>query len=607
MGYLNRYLQKILLVALLWNIPSLMYGATVSHKINATSPQEGIVTISLNPAPNERIVASSVLINRAHPRVSIEKADASLPSKPLFDEHSKQTIEGYDQPVEWTIAYRLSEQNELPTSPEALSFSYLTTGTGAPTNYLVELPQTATAQTSESTYTPTAPTMPKQISTEHLWGLRSHLKQAAINGYHHTVTFLQKAKVSASGLVEKTQSLPLRLLFVFLLGLLMSLTPCIYPMIPITLGILQTSSQQSVWRNFILAFSYTCGIATTFALLGLVAAYGGAQFGSLLGNLWFVLILVLFFMYFGLSMFDLYEIRIPSFLKPKNASVKGGSFVSAFIFGAISGTVASPCVSPGLLLLLGIVAALKNAFLGFAYLFLFGCGLGTPLLILGTFSNSLSHAPRAGMWMIEIKKIFGVLLLGLCLSYLSPFISSTVFYALLASMCIILATYLFTKSDSFASSGVRWYRFFFNTLLLVVGFCSIFYAIKSSYTKTNIGIGKHVWIGEYKNAHDAALEVKKPLLVKFGAAWCSSCNTLSKRFDSDFNDRLGQYVVLASVDCTSPTPENTELQKRFEIKAFPAVLILDPATQNVLARFSSEMNSWSDDEIVQKIKQFAKQ
>ena len=126
-------------------------------------------------------------------------------------------------------------------------------------------------------------------------------------------------------------------------------------MIPITIGILQASGSKSPFRNFLLALCYTLGISTTFALLGFVAALGSCIFGELQGSPFIVIPLSLLFLYLGLSMFDVVELYIPSFLKPKT-SVKGGSFLSAYLFGAVSGSMASPCLSPGLILILNHVS-----------------------------------------------------------------------------------------------------------------------------------------------------------------------------------------------------------------------------------------------------------
>src|SRR5271156_4923609 len=226
---------------------------------------------------------------------------------------------------------------------------------------------------------------------------------------HHQTSSSWFSRISAY--LEKNRSLSFTLVLVFFLGLLMSLTPCIYPMIPITVGILQSQGTSSIMRNFLLACAYTCGIATTFACFGLLAAYTGQLFGALMYNPFVILLFCALLIYLGFSMLGFYEFYMPSWLQPKGNIGRGGSYIAAFTFGAISGTVASPCISPGLVLLLSIVSHMQNVFLGFILLFIFGIGLSIPLLIIGTFSNALAHMPRAGMWMVRIKQLMGVVLL----------------------------------------------------------------------------------------------------------------------------------------------------------------------------------------------------
>jgi len=226
-----------------------------------------------------------------------------------------------------------------------------------------------------------------------------------------------------TALVSHTDSLLLRILLVLFLGILMSLTPCIYPMIPITMGILQSQGSRSIMRNFFLALAYTIGIATTFSLLGLIAVFTGQLFGSFLTHPLVIIPVVGLLGYLGFSMLGFYDMYTPKFLQLNHSNTKNGSLLSAFLFGAASGTVASPCLSPGLVLLLSIVATLGDKLLGFILLFSFGIGLSLPLLLIGTFSSSLALLPHAGTWMVEAKKLFGFMLLGMCFYFLKNIMS----------------------------------------------------------------------------------------------------------------------------------------------------------------------------------------
>ena len=231
------------------------------------------------------------------------------------------------------------------------------------------------------------------------------------------------------------------LIIAFLIGIAASLTPCIYPMIPITMGILQSQASKSVWRNFILSTSYVAGIATVYAVLGYLAATTSLILGQWLANPWFIFFLILLFLYLAFSMFGFYEIYIPRFMTKGSNIKSNGSVLYTFLFGAISGTATSPCLTPALAILLGYVAKRGNPLIGFATLFTFSFGMGLLLIIIGTFSNSITTLPRAGAWMNEIKKFFGFLLIGVSVYFTQSFVSSTIYSIMFYSVIAITIGY----------------------------------------------------------------------------------------------------------------------------------------------------------------------
>jgi thiol:disulfide interchange protein DsbD len=225
---------------------------------------------------------------------------------------------------------------------------------------------------------------------------------------------------SLKNAIEMKQSLPVILLAAFLAGILISFTPCIYPMIPITAGILQAQATRSVFHNFLRAVSYVLGVAIVYATLGYIVATTTLIFGQWFANPWFIAFVVIFFLYFGFAMFGFYDVYIPAFLRSRTTFQTRGSFITAFFLGAISGTVTSPCLTPALAVLLGYVAKIGNPITGFLMLFAFSLGMGMLLILVGTFSGMLHVLPSAGNWMIEVKKIFGFLILGICVYILDP-------------------------------------------------------------------------------------------------------------------------------------------------------------------------------------------
>jgi thiol:disulfide interchange protein DsbD len=198
----------------------------------------------------------------------------------------------------------------------------------------------------------------------------------------------------------------------FISGVLLSFTPCIYPLIPITLGYIG-AADTSRRRAFVLSLSYVLGISVTYAVLGLIAALGGRFFGQILINPIFPLIVGLLCMFLGLYSMDIISIKLPKFLSSSKANInkrQPNAFFS-FIIGITSGLVIGPCTAPVLGAILLIVAQRQNVFFGASLLFTFALGLGFVLLLVGTFAGLIKALPKAGNWMSVIKKIMGILLI----------------------------------------------------------------------------------------------------------------------------------------------------------------------------------------------------
>jgi len=416
-----------------------------------------------------------------------------------------------------------------------------------------------------------------------------------------SVNIVSSLKQNLSTLVEKSQQPFVRLLVCFLLGILMSLTPCIYPMIPITVGALQASRKTTLLANFTLALSYILGMAFTFAFLGLLAASGSAQFGLLLGNPIFVIILVSFLLYLALSMLGLYDMYVPRFLQPRDHSVRGGSYSSAFIFGIISGTVASPCLSPGLLLLLSIVATLGNKLWGFLLLYAFGLGLGFPLLLIGTFSNSLNLLPRAGAWMIEVKRLFGFMLIGMCFYYLNNIWPHTIVLLMMAASLVgigIFYVFIIGKHDSRAIKT-------FKYCIAILCLCTAVGMLLQAYKETFITLEKKpsAWLSDYDMGTRTALEKNKLLMIDFGAAWCSSCTAIEKRFFENAHVlHVLSRFVLVHIDCTNPQAEScASVQSKFNIIGFPTIILVDPQNGTIVKKWGAELLDTSIEQFIQEI------
>jgi thiol:disulfide interchange protein DsbD len=215
---------------------------------------------------------------------------------------------------------------------------------------------------------------------------------------------------------------------VFAGGVLTSLTPCIYPMIPITVSIVggQTArsdaeggAAQSRWRTVALTLSYVVGLALVFALLGLVAGLSGTLFGSISTNPWLYFAMANLLILFALAMLDVLPVRVPQVvLQRASEAGRSGGVAGSFAMGAVSGLVAAPCGAPVMAAVLTWVSLTKSAFLGFIYLFVFSLGMTTLLVVVGLSTGLLTRLPRAGVWMIWVKRGFALVMLAVAEYYL---------------------------------------------------------------------------------------------------------------------------------------------------------------------------------------------
>ena len=209
----------------------------------------------------------------------------------------------------------------------------------------------------------------------------------------------------------------------FLAGVLTSLTPCIYPMIPITAAIVGGHSTGDVrparWRPLALSLAYAFGLAIVYSALGLFAGLTGTLFGTVSTNPWLYFAMANLLVLAALAMLDVFPMQVPGPLLQRASSAGVGGRVSgALIMGAMSGLVAAPCSAPVMGAVLTWVTTTKSAWLGFAYLFAFSLGMCALLVVVGVSSGALSRLPRAGIWMIRIKKIFAFVMLGVAEYYL---------------------------------------------------------------------------------------------------------------------------------------------------------------------------------------------
>ena len=225
---------------------------------------------------------------------------------------------------------------------------------------------------------------------------------------------------AAGGLSEALAANPLLALAVlFGAGVATSLTPCVYPMIPITASVISgTARDRQPWRRtFGLTMTYVTGMALLYAALGLLAGLTGTLFGTVSASPWALLAIGNLLLVFALAMFDVIPVRVPQRLAAWAGVRDGGSYGSVFVLGATSGVVAAPCGAPAFAAVLAWVAATRAGFMGFAYLFVFSLGMTALLVAVGLSSGTLSRLPQAGRWMVAVKRAAAVVMLGVAQYY----------------------------------------------------------------------------------------------------------------------------------------------------------------------------------------------
>ena len=227
-----------------------------------------------------------------------------------------------------------------------------------------------------------------------------------------------------SNLSAQLSSSPLTVLpILFIAGVLTSLTPCIYPMIPITAAIVGGGAVGDAprprSRTVFLTLAYVLGLALTYAALGLFAGLTGTLFGSVSTNPWLYFVMANLLIIAALAMLDVIPVRVPTRLLTRASSAgEGGNVSGALVMGAVSGLVAAPCSAPVMAAVLTWVTATKSGVMGFIYLFVFSLGMCSLLVVVGLFSGTLARLPKAGAWMVWVKRLFALIMLGVAEYYL---------------------------------------------------------------------------------------------------------------------------------------------------------------------------------------------
>ena len=395
---------------------------------------------------------------------------------------------------------------------------------------------------------------------------------------------------SISSTLEKS-GLFLSLIFVFLAGLALNLTPCVYPLIPITIGYFGGQTEGKTSRLFLLGILYVLGMALTYSVVGVVTSLSGAVFGTLLQNPIVIIVLGLIFIALALSQFGVYEFKLPDSWVMKAGGAKGGVF-GAFFMGLTMGIVAAPCIGPFLLGLVTYVAAKGDPFYGFIMFFVMAMGLGTPYLILALFSGKIKSLPRAGLWMEGVKHIFGFLLLGMAIYFVNPLLPKNISSYTLPVFGLITAIILLILDKT--ANNVKGFRIFKTVFSLLVMVLSVYALIPSKTISPE-------WQKFSEIKYESSLKNNERMVIDFYADWCIPCKELDAITFS--NAKVIKELVKFSkykVDMTKTTDENDSLRKKFKVVGMPTVLIID-AKGTEVNRLSGFVNAEEFLKIIEQV------
>ena len=361
---------------------------------------------------------------------------------------------------------------------------------------------------------------------------------------------------------------------VFVGGLALNLTPCVYPMIPVTLAFFTHQASGTTRRIILLAACYVFGISLSYALLGLLAAQTGALFGSWLQSPVVLLWIALAIVSLALSMFGLYEIRLPSAIANRLGAASTG-LGGAFLMGLMVGVVAAPCVGPFLVGLMLFISRLGNPAAGFLLFFVLGVGMGLPSLVLAVASSRIGGLPKAGAWLVWSKKALGIVLLGLALYFLRPVLSATALTVAVVCLLASAGVYLGWLERSQSRGG----RFVAVRRVTGIGLLLAALAVGWPSSSTRHPASPVAWAPYSRAALEDAQRAHRPVLIDVYADWCLPCVEMDHvTFRHPQVVEALRQVATLRVDATREvTPEAQALLERYHIYGAPTALLFDRA------------------------------
>ena len=385
------------------------------------------------------------------------------------------------------------------------------------------------------------------------------------------ISLTQPSGISTPGSALFQSGLFLTLVGVFLGGLALNLTPCVYPLIPITVSYFGGRGSEKAGPLALHSLFYLLGLALTNSTLGVVAALTGGLLGSVLQHPVVLIAVAAILLALASSFFGLWELRLPGFLT-QAASRSYGGYGGSLFMGLTLGVVAAPCIGPFLIGLLTYVASTGNPFLGFALFFTLSLGLGIPLSTLAFFSGRLDRLPRSGEWMIWVRKLLGWVLVAMAAYFIKPLFhghsAGTILFALVILAAGVHLGFIDRTKGTFRRFGL---------IKKTVGIGAVALAVYMTVSLTTAGPGV-AWQPYSEERAKQSVSMGRPAIIDFYADWCAPCRELEQiTFHDPKVVKAAESFSMLKVDLTRKgDPLHQILLNRYKVRGVPTVVFLGP-------------------------------
>ena len=374
-----------------------------------------------------------------------------------------------------------------------------------------------------------------------------------------------------TGTAPKGWGIILSLSGIFLAGLGLNLTPCIYPLIPVTVSYFGIKSGRSRKKIILHGVIYITGIAITNSILGTFVALSGGMLGEWLQRAWVLVGVASVLVLFGLSSLGLWEIRVPSGILSFFSKDYGG-YGGTIFMGLTLGVVSAPCIGPFVLGLLTYVGTLGDPLIGFLFFFVLSLGMGIPLAIIGIFSGLMDKMPLSGEWMVWIRRLMGWVLIIMAAHIISPILPlKGGKWVPVAVACIIAGLHLGWIDKS--GNTIRSFLIFKRVFSIAVFIAGVSFIVAEFYGFQS----RMEWIPYEDRILEQAISNGKPVLLDFYADWCTPCVALEKElFQARDVINSMKGILPLRVDLTARRPDQHKITKRFNVKGVPTIIFIGP-------------------------------